>query len=211
VKRIRSPRKKPRQDRSHTTVASILEAAARIFVEKGFEATTTNAIAKHAGVSIGSLYQYFPNKLALLEGVRERHVKQLWRVLGSACDEACAMPWPDALRHVLSAGVAHNLSCLELCSLFATELPVSFSDDPHMSGARSRQREKLRRLFHTHRASIRVTEEEAVFAMPAIARGLFTATLLERPQKLHSGVIADEIAMAVQRFVSATSAPHCMA
>ena len=77
MKVTRVPRKKPRQSRSQATVDVILDAAARIFVETGFAAATTNAIAERAGVSVGSLYQYFPNKLALLAALKERHVLQL--------------------------------------------------------------------------------------------------------------------------------------
>jgi AcrR family transcriptional regulator len=60
------PRKRPRQTRSATTVAAILEAAAHILERDGFDALTTNAVAERAGVSIGSFYQYFPGKAALL-------------------------------------------------------------------------------------------------------------------------------------------------
>jgi AcrR family transcriptional regulator len=69
-----SPRKAPRQRRSHQTVDRIVESAARIFDEVGYPSTTTNEIAAEAGVSIGSLYQYFPNKDAILVEIARRHV-----------------------------------------------------------------------------------------------------------------------------------------
>jgi AcrR family transcriptional regulator len=68
------PRKRPRQTRSTETVDRILTAAARIFDERGYRATTTNHVAAEAGVSIGSLYQYFPNKDALLVALAEQHL-----------------------------------------------------------------------------------------------------------------------------------------
>lgn len=70
------PRKQPVQDRSRQTVERILRAAARIFDEEGYRRTTTNRVAEAAGVSIGSLYQYFPNKDALLVALAERHVEE---------------------------------------------------------------------------------------------------------------------------------------
>ncbi|MEV0031172.1 TetR/AcrR family transcriptional regulator [Nocardia sp. NPDC050793] len=70
-----SPRKAPRQRRSRETVDTLLEAAAQMFGREGL-ATTTNRIAERAGVSIGSLYQYFPNKHALLHSLAERHVAE---------------------------------------------------------------------------------------------------------------------------------------
>jgi AcrR family transcriptional regulator len=71
------PRKTPLQKRSAETVAVILEAAARILELFGFEGFNTNAIAERAGVSIGSLYQYFPSKDALLSGLIAREVAPL--------------------------------------------------------------------------------------------------------------------------------------
>ncbi len=60
-----APRKRPRQERSEATVDAILEAAARELAREGYEAATTNHIAKAAGISVGSLYQYFPSKDAI--------------------------------------------------------------------------------------------------------------------------------------------------
>lgn len=70
-----SPRKSPRQERSRITVERILDAAARIFQEQGYLGTTTNEIADEAEVSVGSLYQYFPNKDALLVALTRRHIE----------------------------------------------------------------------------------------------------------------------------------------
>jgi len=67
------PRKTPRQERSRLTVDAILMAAAHILKTEGPERATTNRIAEKAGVSIGSLYQYFPNKEAIVALLRERH------------------------------------------------------------------------------------------------------------------------------------------
>ena len=67
-------RKSPSQERSRQTVERILDAAARIFHEQGYTGATTNHIADEAGLSIGSLYQYFPNKDALLAALTKRHI-----------------------------------------------------------------------------------------------------------------------------------------
>jgi AcrR family transcriptional regulator len=79
-------RKQPRQARSRATIEAILDAAARILAQRGWEGFTTNAAAEVAGVSIGSLYQYFPNKLALIEAVRHRHFDQVLAALRAAAD-----------------------------------------------------------------------------------------------------------------------------
>lgn len=67
-------RKEPRQARSRATVEAVVEAGARILSEQGWAGFTTNKVADAAGVSIGSLYQYFPDKLSLVDAIRRRHI-----------------------------------------------------------------------------------------------------------------------------------------
>jgi len=73
------PRKKPRQARSRYMVEVILEAAARVLEEEGAHQFTTNRVAERAGVSIGSLYQYYPGKAALLYHLHEQGDWTVWR------------------------------------------------------------------------------------------------------------------------------------
>lgn len=75
------PRKRPRQRRSKATVEAILEATARVLVEEGLDRASTNRIAEIAGVSIGSLYQYFPSKDALVMALLERHCERMLGLL----------------------------------------------------------------------------------------------------------------------------------
>src|ERR1017187_3771063 len=70
-------RRDPAQERSRQTVDAIVEAAGRLLVEHGRLGVTTNAVAERAGVSIGSLYQYFPNKEAIFAALQERHRDQV--------------------------------------------------------------------------------------------------------------------------------------
>lgn len=101
-----TPRKQATQARAAKTVESILEAAARILEDVGVEGYTTNSIAEKAGVGIGSLYQYFPNKDAITIALIDRESSLLLaEVLASA-----AMPdWRLALAGMVKAGVAHQL------------------------------------------------------------------------------------------------------
>jgi AcrR family transcriptional regulator len=79
-------RKRPQQARSRATIDAILDAAAHILGERGWEGLTTNAVAEAAGASIGSLYQYFPDKLALIDAVRRRHFDDVLAVLRAAAN-----------------------------------------------------------------------------------------------------------------------------
>jgi len=79
-------RKRPQQARSRATIDAILDAAAHILGERGWAGLTTNAVAEAAGASIGSLYQYFPDKLALIDAVRRRHFNEVLEVLHAAAN-----------------------------------------------------------------------------------------------------------------------------
>src|SRR5262245_9490004 len=79
-KPLTKPRKHASQQRSRATVDALIEATARILVKEGFDSASTNRIAEQAGVSVGSLYQYFPSKEALVAAVIQRHQQELQRV-----------------------------------------------------------------------------------------------------------------------------------
>ena len=110
IDRKAEPRKRPTQRRSREMVDRILEAAARIFAEQGYHGTTTNHVAEAAEVSVGSLYQYFPNKDALLVGLAERHVADAIEGLSAvAAQLRVAAPDVEATcRAFVTAAVAVN-------------------------------------------------------------------------------------------------------
>ncbi len=85
-----SPRKQPAQARSKATVAAILTAAAQVFERHGYAAGTTDRIAERAGVSVGSVYQYFPNKSAILVALAEQHMAEGFERVGALLATAFA-------------------------------------------------------------------------------------------------------------------------
>lgn len=98
-------RKSPRQARSQATVEAILTAAARILTKEGFEALTTNRVATVAGVSVGSLYQYFPNKEALVRALCERHTHGVRDRIRARFAEAWDRPVAEVARAVIQGMV----------------------------------------------------------------------------------------------------------
>lgn len=103
-----SPRKRPTQRRARETVDAILGGAARVFGERGYAGGTTNRIAEAAGVSVGSLYEYFPNKDAILVALGERHLEEMTHdvaaVLEAARDSEPALD--ELLRRFVEAMLA---------------------------------------------------------------------------------------------------------
>jgi AcrR family transcriptional regulator len=76
-KELLEPRKMPSQERSRKTMAAVYESAAHIFVNVGYAEATTDQIAEKAGVSIGTLYNYFSGKEAILNGLWEQHMNEI--------------------------------------------------------------------------------------------------------------------------------------
>lgn len=102
------PRKRPRQGRSAATVEAILVAATRIITRDGFEALTTNGVAELAGVSIGSLYQYFPTKDAILVEVLRRKRASMTADFDAAVAESEDLPLKAAIGHVVASVMKHQ-------------------------------------------------------------------------------------------------------
>jgi len=90
-------RRIPTQERSRKRVEAILDAAAGVFSEIGFEAATTEAIAERAKTSIGSLYQFFPNKLVLFEAVAARFIERSRIVVDEIMTGDGEASWADLL------------------------------------------------------------------------------------------------------------------
>lgn len=121
-----APRRRPRQARSQATSAAILEAAARVFAAHGYAAGTTNRIAERAGVSVGSLYEYWPNKDAILTALLERHIDEARAVLAPlvAQARAGAEPLADVVRGFVTAMVALHAHEPALHRVLFEEAPI---------------------------------------------------------------------------------------
>jgi AcrR family transcriptional regulator len=118
------PRKLPGQTRSAATVTAIVEASARILETEGFGGYTTNAVAVRAGVSIGSLYQYFPNRDAITRALIEREGEALLADVIAIGSEAQGR---EALHRLLAVAVRHQLrrpALARLLDLEENRLPV---------------------------------------------------------------------------------------
>lgn len=107
---VTDPRKHASQERSRATVDALIEATARILVRVGFDQASTNRIAQEAGVSVGSLYQYYPCKEALVAAVIERHNRELMQVVRDTLAEVAEQPVEQAVRRLIAAAItAHRI------------------------------------------------------------------------------------------------------
>jgi AcrR family transcriptional regulator len=99
------PRKTPLQARSAVTVEAICEATIQVLLSHGEERLTTTRIADRAGVSVGTLYQYYPNKHSLLFAVLEQHLNTVAARVEAACESACHKPLAEMIKEMVEAFV----------------------------------------------------------------------------------------------------------
>ena len=123
------PRKTPTQARSRATVEAILVAATQVLRRDGYAATTTDRVAKRAGVSVGSLYQYFPNKDAILVALTERHIDEGFALVREllAAARADGPPLETMLRGFVVAMIALHEQEPELHRVLFEEAPLPSS------------------------------------------------------------------------------------
>src|SRR6516165_2535320 len=99
------PRKMPMQTRATVTVGAICEATIQVLLSQGADRLTTTRVADRAGVSVGTLYQYYPNKQSLLFAVFEDHMNKVAQAVETACTDACHKPMSEMIRKVVEAFV----------------------------------------------------------------------------------------------------------
>jgi AcrR family transcriptional regulator len=100
-----APRKRPRQRRSEVTVDAVFQASIQVLLADGLQALTTTRVAERAGVSVGTLYQYFPNKHALLYAVLEQHLTRVSLAVGAAALAVQGQPLASMVAAVVDAFV----------------------------------------------------------------------------------------------------------
>jgi AcrR family transcriptional regulator len=95
------PLKRPSQARARFTVQAIYDAFVRIWQTQGWERLTTRAVALETGISVGTLYEYFPNKQALLSGYVRHGMDKLLTAIDEQVVQADDAPWQERLHHLL--------------------------------------------------------------------------------------------------------------
>lgn len=171
-------RRAPRQERGRLRVRKILDASAELFAEVGFESATTNAIAARASTSVGSLYQFFPNKEAILHALNARYLTELRTV----CDEVlsperAAQPLAVLLDEVVDALAAFHARHPGFQAVFhgshsTPELEEAAHAATHEIAARLEEILALRRpdLPEARRRVVSWTSMETMKAMLVLAR-----------------------------------------
>jgi AcrR family transcriptional regulator len=199
-----NPRKLASQERSRSTVDALLEATARILMKEGYGRASTNRIAELAGVSIGSLYQYFPSKEALVAAVIDHHAQEVSAVTRNALVKVAARPIEVAAREFVSVAIdAHRVNP-KLHGVLAEQIPRV----GRLENIEANVREGyalVRGYLEAHRDEIDVADLDlAAFILVTVVEALTHAAVLRRPDILADGKarhFVDDVTRLVVRYL----------
>jgi AcrR family transcriptional regulator len=199
-----NPRKSASQERSRLTVEALLEATARVLMKDGYDGASTNKIAAVAGVSIGSLYQYFPSKEALVAAVIDRHMHEMMQAVRDALAKVATRPIEVAARELVSVMLdAHRVNP-KLHRVLAEQTPRT----GRLENIEAIDREAyalVRGYLEAHRDELDVADPDvAAFVCVTAVEALTHAAVVRRPEILtdeKAGRLVEEVTRLVVRFL----------
>lgn len=192
-----TPRKLPQQDRSKVTVEAILIATARILTEFGYEKANTNRIAELAGVSIGSLYQYFPNKESLMTALAQQHVNTMMEIIESKLKDLSEAPIEVILHELVKACIAAHAVDPILHKVLNQQVPRinNTNLEERVTGLLRTYLEKKCDQIQPQNLDL------TVFILVRTVEALTHAAVIERPELLSNGQLEQEITNLLSSYL----------
>lgn len=194
------PRKTPIQARSAVTVDAILEATIQVLLTLGKERLTTTAVAHRAGVSVGTLYQYFPNKRALLQACLKRHMEDISQSILHACEQHRNAPLLDMADALIRSYLAAKMRSVKTsAALYAIS-----SDIEGMAIAKAASNRSLRSigdLFATAREPLTKDPELIASVVVSALNGISRRILESKSPEREIGPLREELIVLVHAYL----------
>jgi AcrR family transcriptional regulator len=192
------PRRIPAQARSRATVDAIIQAATYILTKVGWQGLTTNAIAERAGVNIGSLYQFFPNKEAVIAELQRRHVVETRAGLRMVLERLPEQPsLRKALTLIVETVINEHRIAPAVHKAIAEELPRTVR-------GLEKDREQLRGKFaDTLKPFMRNVPDPdlAIFMVGVTAHAIIHTVTSERPELLENPSLVSELVTLLENYL----------
>jgi AcrR family transcriptional regulator len=194
-------RKLPAQERSRETVEAILEATAHILARDGYDKTSTNRVAEAAGVSIGSLYQYFPNKDALVGALLEDYARRLISLVETSAVELAEVPLEQATQRIVRAVFAFHRSAPKLHRVLFQQI-TSAGNVERRNALLHNAHQLFLRYFQHHASELRVQDlDMAAFTAMHAVEGIAHAAVLSAPERLENDALIEESVTMLLRYL----------
>jgi AcrR family transcriptional regulator len=197
-----SVRRRPKQRRARQTVEAVLDAVVRLLKRDGSKAITTNRIAEVAGVSIGSVYQYFPDKRAIFTALHQRHVDQIDRMVQTKLVEHATSSIEELVRAMVEAMVEAHAIDPELYELLMTEVPHR-ADGTRDFAVRLHGAFLLAISSRAHELKKRRDLDKVVFVVTHMVEALSHGAVLRRPAGMSLKDAKEEVVRAILAYLRA--------
>jgi AcrR family transcriptional regulator len=195
-------RRLPRQRRARQTVEAVLDAVARVLKREGVKAVTTNRIAEVAGVSIGSVYQYFPNKRAIFVALHQRHIEEIDRLVETKLVENACSSLEELIRAMIEAMIDAHAPDPALYELMLTEVPHRVEGTRDFA-VRLHGAFRLAIAARAHELRKGRELDKVVFVVTHMVESLSHGAVLRRPPGLTLADAKEEIVRAVLAYLRA--------
>jgi AcrR family transcriptional regulator len=198
--RKQSKRRQPQQRRARNTVESVLDAVVRILKREGVGAVTTNRIAEVAGVSIGSVYQYFPDKRAIFVALHARHVESIDRMVEAKLTEHATSPLATLLGAMVEAMIEAHEGDPELYELLYAEVPHRAEGTKDFT-VRLHGAFRLALAARAHELGRRRDLDAMVFVVTHMVDALSHGAVLRRPAGMSLSAAKKEAVRAILAYL----------
>jgi AcrR family transcriptional regulator len=197
---MKAKRRTPHQQRALQTVQAVLDAVTRILKREGPSAVTTNRIAEVAGVSIGSVYQYFPDKAAIFAALHERHIAEVAGIVEGALAANAAAPLEELVRAMVDATLEAHAKDAELQAALWNEVP-------HRAEGASEVEARVRAAWHgaiAPKLGARHDADRVVYFLVHLVQALAHA-IVSRPEPMPLVAAKEEAARVIVAYVRSSA------
>lgn len=198
------PRKTPVQARSTVTVEAISEATIQVLLRHGAERLTTTRVAQRAGVSVGTLYQYYPNKQSLLFAVLENHLSKVMARVEAACESACHKPLAEMIREMAEAFVDAKMERADI-SVALYQVAADIGGPALLKRISQRSRKAVETMLQTAHDIKTPPDKLAIDIMLAAMAGAMRSLLDVGPSPATIRKAREQLVLLCQSYMAAAT------
>jgi len=199
------PRKTPVQARATVTVEAICEATIQVLLSHGADRLTTTRVADRAGVSVGTLYQYYPHKQALLFAVMEDHMEKVATAVETACEHSCRKPLAEMIKEIVEAFVDAKMKRADV-SVALYRVAADVGGPALVKRAVARMRKALEAALRTAPDVVSQPDKCVVDTMLAAMSGAIRSMMEAGPSPAAARNLRDHLVLLCQSYMKAATA-----
>ena len=199
------PRKTPIQARSTVTVEAISQATIQVLLSHGAERLTTTRVAERAGVSVGTLYQYYPNKQSLLFTLLEHHMNHVAARVEAACESACHKPIAEMVKEMVEAFVDAKMERADI-SVALYRVSADVGGPMLMKRSSQRYRKAVEAMLQTVPDAKSPPDKFAIDIMLAAMAGAMRSLLEAGPSPSTVRKSREQLVLLCQSYMTAAIA-----